>query len=109
MLRFSPIVLSVVFASTLFLSTSAIGRDERAEKQADLDRACESAREQRLAPMRAQFVKECVKEKQFETRKECEAYYADFGGRAGTRAPLFYDLPACVKAFDYAQSARSGG
>lgn len=27
----------------------------------------------------------------------------------GTRAPLFYDLPPCVKALEYAKSERAGG
>lgn len=87
----------------------ATSDEERAAKQAELDRACEAAREKRLGPLRRQFVEECVAEKQFDTREECESYYADYGAATGSRAPLFYDLPPCVKAFEYAKSERAGG
>jgi hypothetical protein len=91
----------------LLLSVSALQADpDREEKQAELDAACEAAREQKLAPMREQMVKQCVHNKEQPDRAACEAYYSDYGARAGSRAPLFYDLPECVKAFDYQASER---
>ena len=39
-------------------------------------------------------------------RKACETFYADFGAQSGRRAPLFYDLPECVEAFEYQNSQR---
>lgn len=79
---------------------------DREQKQAELDAACEAAREKKLAPLREEMVKQCVRNKEQPDRAACEAYYSDYGARAGSRAPLFYDLPECVKAFDYQASER---
>jgi hypothetical protein len=84
---------------------AAVGSD-RSARQAELDAACEKAREQKLAPLRAEFVEECVREKQQQSREACEAFYADYGAQAGNRAPLFYDLPECVEAFEYQKGQR---
>lgn len=72
---------------------------DRAEKDR-LDAACEAAREQKLAPQRARYVEECVAKGERD-RAGCEQYYRDYGNRTGGRAPLHYDLPECVKAFEY--------
>jgi hypothetical protein len=73
----------------------------QASEQAKLDAACEAARERKLAPLRAGFIEECIEKKQRPDRAACERFYADFGNQAGNRAPLFYELPECVKAFEY--------
>jgi hypothetical protein len=73
----------------------------QASEQAKLDAACEAARENKLAPLRAGFIEECIEKKQRPDRAACERFYADFGNQAGSRAPLFYELPECVKAFEY--------
>ena len=44
--------------------------------------------------------------KQAELDAACEAFYSDFGAQSGNRAPLFYDLPECVEAFDFQNSHR---
>ena len=98
-------VISIILA--LVLSSPALAKESREQKQAKLDGACEVARQKKLAPMRKQFVDECVANKELPDRKECERFYADYGNRMGGRAPLFYDLPECVTAFDYRQSQRS--
>jgi len=36
-----------------------------------------------------------------DVRAYCERFYADFGAQSGKRAPLFYDLPQCVYAFEF--------
>lgn len=82
---------------------------KREAKQAELDAVCESAREQKLVPLRQKMIDRCIQKKEFKTLVECETYYADYGERAGGRPAMFYDLPACVKAFEFAQSERSGG
>ena len=82
---------------------------DREARQAELDRACEAARNEKLIPLRRQKVEDCLAKKEFDSREECETYYADYGERAAGGQPLLYDLPACVKAFEYAQSERSGG
>ena len=73
----------------------------QASEQAKLDAACEAARENKLAPLRAGFIEECIEKKQRPDRAACERFYADFGNQAGSRAPLFYELPECVTAFEY--------
>jgi hypothetical protein len=78
----------------------------REEKQSQLDAACEAAREKKLAPLRNKFVDECVRNKEQDSRAACQSYYADYGAQTGNRAPLFYDLPQCVDAFEYQQSQR---
>ena len=55
--------------------------------------------------MKAQFVEECVANKEKSSREHCERFYADYGNQMGGRAPLFYDLPECVAAFDFAKSS----
>lgn len=70
-------------------------------RQAQLDAACEAARERRLAPERARFVEECVERRQREDRAACERFYSDYGAQSGNRAPLYYDLPECVQAFEH--------
>ncbi len=97
-----PIVL------ILMLAGPALAKESREDKQARLDNACEIERQKKLAPMRKKFVEECVANKELPNRKECETFYADYGNRMGGRAPLFYDLPECVTAFEYQQGVRSG-
>lgn len=76
----------------------------------DLDRVCEAAREQRLAPLRAERIERCVTlEKR--SREQCEAEYANWGNTRPTaggraRAGMFYDLPECVAAFEARQRYR---
>jgi len=78
----------------------------RDQKQAELDAACEAAREAKLAPLREKFVAECVRNGEQPDRQFCETFYADYGARSGNRAPLFYDLPECVEAFEFQNSQR---
>ena len=87
-------------------AVDAVADRKRDQEQARLDAACEQVREKQLAPMRAQFVEECVQNKEQADRKACETFYADFGAQSGRRAPLFYDLPECVEAFEYQNSQR---
>jgi len=101
------ITCSILILFILVIVTSdAVADRARDQEQARLDAICEQAREKQLAPMRAQFVEECVQNKEQSDRKACEAFYADFGAQSGRRAPLFYDLPECVEAFEYQNSQR---
>lgn len=79
---------------------------DRVHQQAELDAACEAAREKKLAPMREQYIEDCVKNEEQRDRRACEVFYSDFGAQSGNRAPLFYDLPECVEAFDFQNSQR---
>jgi hypothetical protein len=97
----------IVLFLTLTLINPALAKESRQQKQDRLDGACEVARQKKLAPIRKQFVDECVANKEQANRKECERFYADYGARTGGRAPLFYDLPECVTAFEYRQGVRN--
>ena len=100
----------IISALIMALSSPALAKKEpREEKQTRLDAACEVVREKKLVPMRARFVKDCVANKELPSQKECETFYADYGGRMGGRAPLFYDLPECVTAFEFQQGVRKPG
>ena len=98
----------LLFALMMLLVLSpALAKESREGKQMQLDGACEVARQKKLAPMRKQFVEECVANKELPDRKECERFYSDYGQRMGGRAPLFYDLPECVEAFEFQQGVRN--
>jgi hypothetical protein len=90
----------------MIVTTPVLAKESRETKQARLDGACEVVRQQRLAPMRKQVIEECVANKELPSSAECERFYADYGERTGRKAPLFYDLPECVSAFEFQQSAR---
>ena len=71
---------------------------------ADLDRRCEDAREERIAPLREDEIVECVRT---ETGDQawCETFWADYGDPrrtvSGALIPrLFHDLPECTEALD---------
>lgn len=97
----------ILLLLTLTLITPALAKESRQQKQARLDGACEVARQKKLAPIRKQFVEECVAKKELPNREACEKFYADYGARTGGRAALFYDLPECVTAFEFQQGVRS--
>ena len=71
---------------------------------ADMDRRCEDAREEKIAPLKEAEIAKCI---QTETGDQawCEAFWADYGdgGRTvsgGTFPRLFDDLPECVDAWE---------
>lgn len=102
-LRKSMIALLCILM--LSLSTGAAGEIDRVKKQKELDKACEAAREKKLAPLRDRYIEECVEQWKKDSAY-CERYYSDYGARMGNRPPLFYDLPECVAAFEYRHSQR---
>ena len=104
MSRFT-VMISVVLALSL-ISVDGMADRNRDRNQAELDAACEAAREKKLAPMRAQYIEDCVKNQEQPDRRSCEVFYSDFGAQSGNRAPLFYDLPECEAAFDFQNSQR---
>jgi hypothetical protein len=90
-------ISAAIMTFTIMVASPTLAKNE----QAGLDTACEAAREKKLAPLRAGFIDECIEKNQRPDRAACERFYADFGNQSGNRAPLFYDLPECVKAFEY--------
>ena len=97
----------LIILSWVILPVPTLQADSgREQKQAELDTSCEAARQKKLAPLRKQFVEQCVRDKEQSDRAACEAYYSDYGAQSGDRAPLFYDLPQCKQAFEYQNSER---
>ena len=106
MKRLTVVISSVLVALLALASADGIANRDREQKQAELDAACEAASEKKLAPMREQYIEECVANREQPDRRSCEVFYSDFGAQSGNRAPLFYDLPECVEAFDFQNSQR---
>lgn len=96
----------LLFAFVLSAPVPVIAEDDRVATQQTLDAACEAARERKLEPERAMYAQECVQRKMKDTLEECQRFYSDYGARIGDRAPLYYDLPECVAAFNYRQDYR---
>ncbi len=103
----------LLLMTLLLLASTAVQANkaeaEREAKQAELDAACEAARETKLAIVRAEFAEECVEKEQLSDQESCETFYADYGEGGFNRAPLFYDLPECEIAFEYLNSYRNSG
>jgi hypothetical protein len=100
-------ILLVVSAIVFSVAGYAVETEsERQAKQTELDAACEAARQEKIILARAKHVEECVNKEQLPDRVTCERFYADYGERAGSQPPLFYDLPECVKAHEYRTSYR---
>ena len=78
---------------------------ERAAKQAELDRLCEAAREKKLEPIRAEIYDECVNRDRNQP-EYCRRYADGYNGERIGSAPRFYELPECVAAFDFLNSER---
>jgi hypothetical protein len=71
---------------------------------AELDRRCEAARQEKIAPLKAAEITNCV---QAGTGDQdwCETFWADYGAprrleSGGLTPPMFHDLPECVEAFE---------
>ena len=71
---------------------------------ADLDRRCEDAREEKIAPLKEAEIAKCI---QTETGDQawCETFWADYGdsqrtASGGLLPRLFHDLPECVEAWE---------
>jgi hypothetical protein len=98
--RFTVLLLCILTAQ----AQGALKKEEEAfaRRQAELDRHCEAARAEKLAPLREAAFQECMSAKR-SSRSEAECRRKT-GGENGNRvggAPRFYDLPACVEAFEH--------
>ncbi len=98
--------IPVLLAATALLVglTAAVAyvtaQDSRQARQAELDRECETARQAALQPKREDIYQECInkfKKEEGVCRNEANSY----NGNRISGAPLYYDLPECVQAFDY--------
>jgi Ni/Co efflux regulator RcnB len=106
-----PTLMAVVIAGVVAAAVPAARAqtDSDQKRLADLERACEAAREKRLAPMRAERIERCVKDDK-RSRADCTEEFANWGNTqrvaTGTRPGMFYDLPECVAAEDARQKYR---
>jgi hypothetical protein len=92
----------------LLAATAGAADEGDAERQAELDRRCEAARDEKLAPLRAEIYEDCL-----EDRKGDDAYcrrYADgYNGERIGGSPRFYELPECEEAFRFRSRNRKPG
>ena len=82
-----------------------MSKDEIRRQLDALNAACDKAREERLAPLRKQYIEECIS-KERNDPDYCRRFYADYGARSGKRPPLFNDLPECVTAWEFQRKHR---
>jgi hypothetical protein len=69
-------------------------------EQVKLDQACETARQVALQPRRKEIYQECV-HKFKKSEAVCLSEAKVYNGNRINGAPLFYELPACEKAFAF--------
>ena len=69
-------------------------------KQAKLDKACESARQKALEPRKKEIYQECLT-KFKKDKSVCQQEADTYNGNRINGAPMFYELPACEKAFEF--------
>jgi hypothetical protein len=78
--------------------------DISAMSLSDLDRRCEDAREEKIAPLRAAEIANCI-ESGTGDQAWCETFWADYGDpvrttSGGLTPRRFHDLPECIEALD---------
>lgn len=87
-------------ALIMALHSSALFAHSTINAQAKLDKNCESARQKALAPRKKEIYQECLTK--FKKNKSVCKHEADvYNGNRINGAPMFYELPACVKAFEF--------
>ena len=70
------------------------------DKQVTLDQACEAARQIKLKPRRNEIYQECS-QKFKKSKSVCQSEAKAYNGNRINGAPMFYELPACEKAFAF--------
>lgn len=104
--RLFTVSILCLLAAVLAMTADASSSRKKVEaEQATLDQACADAREAILSVDRRALVEECVRNRfPRSDRAGCERFYADHGAAAGSRAPLYMDLPECVTAHEFRQN-----
>ena len=97
-------VLLLTISISAFIS-QVFAEDSQLVQQ-QLDEACETARLEKLAPIREKYADQCVAEWD-RSQQYCDRFYSDYGNKGGDQPVLFYDLPECEKAWNYQQRYRS--
>ena len=99
--------LLLFFCGAIAHSASAASTQAKVtvERLAELDAACQQAREVRLAPERAALIEECAAQKRND-RVYCERFYVTHGDATTARVPLYMNLPECVEAHEFRSTNR---
>lgn len=88
----------------LAINSSIAQADATKNKQAKLDKACEAARQVALKPRQDEIYHECLtkfKKSKLVCQQEADVY----NGNRINGAPMFYELPACEKAFTFRKTS----
>ena len=91
-----PLTIVIFMVSISTASVAFAHKDE----QAKLDKACEDARDIALKPRRKEIYLEC-RQKFKKSKAICKEEAKVFNGNRINGAPMFYELPACEKAFKF--------
>jgi hypothetical protein len=86
--------------------TNQVFAEDSQLTQQQLDEACETARLEKLTPIREKYADQCVAEWD-RSQQYCDRFYSDYGNAGGEAPVLFYDLPECEKAWNYRRRYRS--
>lgn len=103
-----PILLAALLTTT---QAAEAADDEAAVRE--LEAKCQAARQEKLAPVRAERIAECKADRRNDPAF-CERFFRDYGeggpGPNGMRVtPMFNDLPECVAAFAARDALRRRG
>jgi len=99
-----PFSLLLTIVVSVFIS-QAFAEDSKLIQQ-QLDEACETARLEKLTPIREKYAAQCAAEWD-RSQEYCDRFYSDYGNAGGDTPVLFYDLPECEKAWNYRRRYRS--
>jgi hypothetical protein len=98
-----------IAALLVLLALPAVAADPTdAERQAELDRRCEAARNEKLAPIRAEIYAECLDDRKGDAAY-CRRYADGYNGERIGGSPRFYELPECEAAFRFRNRNRKPG
>lgn len=93
---------AVTFAFTANAHAFQADQERIEKKQAELDHACEAARLVKLTPIREQAFNECINSKRStDTVEDCRRKTSGINANRQAGSPKFYDLSACVEAFEH--------
>lgn len=108
-----PTGVQRLFAAILFAVASCSAMAVSQSEVDQLNVQCEAARQEALAPIRAQKVQSCI-DQQIRQPDHCKRYYTTYGNTTvqGRRrvTGMFYDLPQCMaylEASEALQASRS--
>ncbi len=97
------IIIFIVFLPAVLMAKEI--SEKRLKQQVLLDQACEKDRFKKLAPLRREIYQECLTVFK-KSEKICKKDAAAYNGRRVNGSLRFYELPSCVKAFDYREASK---